>query len=296
MIKVRVPATSANMGPGFDSLGIAVTLYNEYGFEETQGDLSFEGMPEEFSNKDNIIYVAMEKCFKKANYKHKGIKITVLKQDIPISRGLGSSSSCIVSGLVGANEIIGRKFNQDELFKMAVEIEGHPDNVAPAIFGGMIVSVMDGDELYYQKVNIQKEIKFVPIIPNFRLATSDARGVLPEMISIKDGIYNVSRAALMVAALTNGNMELLKHACKDAFHENYRSKLINGFDEVKVESLRLEALASYLSGAGPTIMALVKKQDTSFASQMREFLKVKALKFDVIELSLDTKGAVVIEN
>ena len=295
MIKVRVPATSANMGPGFDSLGVAVELYNIFGFEETNSGLNFSGVIGEFCNKENIIYKAMMKCFEKAKYKPKGLKISILKQDIPISRGLGSSSSCIVGGLIGANEIMGRPFTRDEIFKMAVEIEGHPDNVAPAVLGGMVVAIMEGDNVYYDRVKVRRDIKFVPMIPDFRLSTKDAREVLPDKISMKDGVYNVGRAALMISSLTNGNYGLLRFACKDAFHENYRSKLIKGFYEVKEEAYRLGSLATYLSGAGPTIMALNSVNQIGFTERIKEFLVVNSLNWDIYELSVDNLGAIVIE-
>ena len=239
MIRVRVPATSANMGPGFDSMGIAVELYNIYEFEEVESGLIFEGIPKEFCNKENIIYQSMVKCFEKAKCKFKGLRIKVISQDVPISRGLGSSSSCIVGGLIGANKIINDKFTKEELFEMAVEIEGHPDNVAPAVLGGMVVAIEEDGNYIFDKVNIKNEYKFIPIIPDFRLSTSDAREVLPKGLTMAQGVYNVSRGALMVTALTNGNDKILKYACKDAFHENYRSKLIKGFDEVKGQAYEL---------------------------------------------------------
>lgn len=295
MIKVRVPATSANMGPGFDCMGIAVNLYNTFGFKEIEEGLKFSGMPEEFCNEDNVIYTAMKKCFEKANYKYKGLEINILNQDIPISRGLGSSSSCIVGGLIGANEIMGGKFSRDEIFEMAVEIEGHPDNVAPAVLGGMVVAIKDGDNFYYDKVKIKDDLKFVPIIPNFRLSTKEAREVLPTNLSMQDGVYNVGRAALMVSALNNGNYELLKYACKDAFHENYRSKLIRGFDDVKNEAYKNGALASFLSGAGPTIMAIISSEEKNFKHNIEKYLNEKSFCWDVHELSIDNEGAIIIE-
>jgi homoserine kinase len=295
MIRVRVPATSANMGPGFDSLGIALNLYNIFGFRETEEGLSFKGFPKEFSNKDNIVYQAMMKCFSKAGYKPRGIEISTLKQDIPVSRGLGSSSSCIVGGLVGANEILEKRFSRDEILEMAVEIEGHPDNVAPAVFGSMIVAVTEDKKVYHQKIKVNDEMRFVAIIPNFRLSTSEAREVLPKKISLKDGIYNVGRASLLVAAMSNGDLELLKYACKDSFHEKYRSSLINGFNEVKEEVYRVGGIASYLSGAGPTIMAISSKNDIEFRGRVEGFLNLKCLEWDVHELSVDKVGAIVLE-
>jgi homoserine kinase len=296
MIKVRVPATSANMGPGFDSLGIALKLYNDFGFMELEEDgLKFKGMPEEFCNENNIIYQAMKYCFDKAGYKIKGLEISELTQDVPVSRGLGSSSTCIVGGLVGANEILGKKFSEEELLEMAVEIEGHPDNVAPALLGGMVVAIVDENKTFYDKVDVKKGIKFVSIIPNFRLSTKKARGVVPQQISLKDGVYNVSRAALMVACFSSGKYDLIKYACKDAFHQNYRAKLIPGFEEVYNKSYELGALGCYLSGAGPTIMAIINEEDERFSNKLREFLKIKGLEWDILELSIDDAGATIIE-
>ncbi|SFC76789.1 homoserine kinase [Clostridium uliginosum] len=295
MIKVRVPATSANMGPGFDSLGIALSLYNEFSFKEINEGLKFRGIPEEFCNEKNIIYEAMKYCFDKAGYKIKGLEISEIKQDVPISRGLGSSSTCIVGGLVGANEILGKKFSNDELLEMAVEIEGHPDNVAPALLGGMVVAIVEENKTFYDKVDVKSGIKFVSIIPNFRLSTEKARSVLPKEISLKDGVYNVSRAALMVACFSSGRYELIKHACKDAFHQNFRSGLINGFDAVYNKSYELGALGCYLSGAGPTIMAIIDEKDMRFSNKLKEFLKVKGLEWDILELSLDNEGTAILE-
>ena len=295
MIKVRVPATSANMGPGFDSLGIGLTFYNEFEFRELDEGLRFKGINQEFCNEENIIYKAMKLCFDKAGYKIKGLEISEVKQDVPISRGLGSSSTCIVGGLMGANEILGGRFSKDELLDMAVEIEGHPDNVAPAILGGMIVAVMEDKKTYYDKINVSKGLKFVSIVPDFRLSTEKARSVVPKAISMKDGVYNVSRAALMVASFVSGKHELVKYACKDAFHQNYRSKLIPGFEKVYNKSYELGAYGCYLSGAGPTIMAIIDENDMRFSNKLKEFLNLENLKWDVLELSLDSEGATIVK-
>lgn len=295
MIKVRVPATSANMGPGFDSLGIGLTLYNEFGFKEIESGLKFKGIPEEFCNEENIIYEAMKYCFDRAGYKIKGLEISELNQDVPISRGLGSSSTCIVGGLVGANEILGGKFSEDELLDMAVEIEGHPDNVAPALIGGMVVAITEENKTFYDKINLKGGLKFVAIVPNFRLSTEKARGVLPKEITLKDGVYNLSRAALMVSSFTSGKYELIKYACKDAFHQNYRSQLIPGFEKVYNKSYELGALGCYLSGAGPTIMAIIDEKDERFSNKLKQFLNDENLQWDILELSLDSEGATIIK-
>ena len=294
MIKVRVPATSANMGPGFDSLGIALNLYNEYSFSEIEEGLQFEGVEEEFCNEKNIIYIAMLKYFEKYNYKVKGLKISITKQDIPISRGLGSSSSCIVAGLIGASGIMGNKLSKNELLDLAVEIEGHPDNVAPALLGGVVIAIKEDGKTIYDTVKVASDLKFVAIVPDFKLSTEKARSVLKKNICMEDVIFNIGRVALLVTALTNGNDNILKYACNDRVHEIYRGSLIKKFDIIKKEAYNNGALASFLSGAGPTIMAIVLK-GSDFSNKIKEVLKREGLNFEVLELSKDNKGAIVIE-
>ncbi|MBM7834574.1 homoserine kinase [Clostridium sardiniense] len=294
MIRVRVPATSANMGPGFDAIGVALNLYNEYAFEEIENGLEFFGIEKEFCNEDNIIYKAMIECFKKRNYKIKGLRISILKNEIPISRGLGSSSSCIVGGIIGANEIMGQKLSTEELLELAVSMEGHPDNVVPALLGGIIVAIVIKGKVIYDKVKAKDDLNFIPIIPDFELSTEKARKVLPNKISFEDGVYNVGRAALMVTALNNGSYNLLKFACDDRFHEIYRGNLIKGFDIIKKESYNNGALASFLSGAGPTIMTIINRKN-SFSNKMREVLDREGVNYSILTLSIDNEGAVVIE-
>lgn len=295
MVRVRVPASSANMGPGFDAIGLAVNIYNEYEFSEIESGLDFEGIPEEFCNEENIIFQGMKKAFEFKEYNPKGLKIKVIKQDIPISRGLGSSSSCIVAGIIGGIALTGNEINKEEVLKLAVELEGHPDNVAPAILGNMVVSIMEGNSPIYDIVKISDKIKFVCLVPDFKLSTKEAREVIPENISLKEGIYNVSRAALLVSALINGRKEILKYACDDKFHQNYRKHLIKYYDEVKNKSLEFGALGFFLSGAGPTVMVMVDGNHKNFCEKMREYLKSNSINWDLKELEIDTEGACILE-
>lgn len=291
MIRVKVPATSANMGPGFDTLGIAFNLYNIFEFSEEDEGVLFSGFKKEFSNENNIVYKTMMICFNKYNYKPKGLSIRLVEENIPISRGLGSSSTCIVAGLLGADYIMGNILSTEELFKIGVEIEGHPDNIAPAFFGGMVVSVMEEDDVIYNEIKVKEGIKFVAIIPEFELSTSLARGVLPKEVNFKDAIYNVSRVSLMISAFSNGRYDLLKYACKDALHENYRSPLIKNYNLVYNKCISLGALSCFLSGAGPTIMAIIKKDDNEIIKNIKIFLENEHINWDVKELSLDKLGA-----
>lgn len=293
MIKVKVPATSANIGPGFDCLGVALNLYNTFYFEEIEKGLDIQGCCEEFSNENNLIYTSMKKCFERIGYNFKGIRI-IIEDDIPLSRGLGSSAACIVGGVIGANEIAGKVLSKEEILKLAVEIEGHPDNVAPAIFGGMTVAIQDEDNMHYSKINVAKGLKFYAMIPDFTLSTKESRAVLPKEIPYKDGVFNVGRVALLITALTNGEFHLLKTSCYDKLHQIYRGKLIQDFDRIKEKCEEFGSLGMFLSGAGPTLMALDEDKNNKFYTDIKGFLKTLDNKWEVKPLDIDFSGAMVL--
>ncbi|WP_291584394.1 homoserine kinase [Clostridium sp. UBA6640] len=292
MVEVRVPATSANIGPGFDCLGVAVNMYNKFFVEEIEEGLIFEGCADKFKNEDNLIYVAMKKCFDKIGYKPTGLRIKI-ESDIPASRGLGSSAACVVGGIISANELAGGVLNKKELLDLAVEVEGHPDNVNPALFGGMTASISDNREVIYSKVKVSEGIKFCALIPDFTLSTEKARAVLPKSIDYKDGIFNVGRIALMISALTNGDFHLIKYACKDKLHQDYRAKLIENFYSIKEECEKLNSLGVFLSGAGPTIMVMLKEKDKHFSINIKSFLDTLKSNWQVRELNIDNFGTQV---
>jgi len=291
MIKVRVPATSANLGPGFDTLGLALNLYNTYIFEEIESGLEIVGCEDEFCTENNMIYDAMIKTFEIIGYEHKGIKITT-QADIPISRGLGSSAACIVAGVVGANKLAGDVLNEEQLLEVATMIEGHPDNVAPALLGGLVVSVMVEDKVYYNRINVSDKLKFVALVPDFRLSTTEARAVLPKELSMKEAVFNVSRASLLVSALSNNRLDLLKLALEDKFHQNYRGKLIKNYFDIVEYCEEKDTLGVYLSGAGPTIMVLIDEEELGFISQLEEYLSTLENNWEIKVLEVDTKGTI----
>jgi homoserine kinase len=292
MIEIRVPATSANMGPGFDCLGVALNLYNNFYIEEIEEGLEIVNCEEAYRNKDNLVYTSMKKCFQLIGYKHKGLKIR-FNPAIPASRGLGSSASCILGGVLAANEIGKGNLSKDEILELATVIEGHPDNIAPALFGGMTVSIKEGKRVCYEKINLPEGMKFCAIIPEFTLSTKEARAVLPHKIPYIDGVFNVGRVSLLIAALTNGNLEQLKFACKDRLHEIYRGSLIENYNEIIEESARLNSLSVFLSGAGPTIMTMLKEDEVEFICQIESFLCKLKNKWIIKELKSDFEGAVV---
>jgi homoserine kinase len=236
----------------------------------------------------------MQKCFEKIGYKRreKGLRIS-FESDIPVSRGLGSSAACILGGVLAANEIGKGNLNKNEILEIASEIEGHPDNITPALFGGMTVSIKDGSRVYYEKIKLPQGLKFCAIIPDFKLSTKDSRAVLPDSIPYRDGVYNVGRVSLMIAALSNGSFDMLKLACKDRLHEIYRGSLIGNYDEIVEECNRLNSLCVFLSGAGPTIMAVLKEEDISFHKHMEAYLSRFENRWIVKELKSDYDGAFI---
>lgn len=290
MIKIRVPATSANLGPGFDSFGMALSLYNTFSFEEkTDGKLTIRGVEKKYQCGSNLVYKAMLKVFKKANYHPKGLYINN-EINIPISRGLGSSASCIVGGVFGANALIESPLSIDTLFDLAVELEGHPDNVAPAIYGGLVVSLNEDGHNFYLKNEVHPSYEFYMIIPDFLLSTLEARQALPKRISLSDGVYNLSRATMTYLSLTNGNHEILKACMKDRFHEPYRKILIKNYDSVVNQAKRLGALNSCISGAGPTILVINAIENCDFYEKMESYLKDSNPDWLLLKLAPENTG------
>ena len=232
MVTVTVPATSANVGAGFDSLGLALSMHNVFTFEESRrieiSSLDGTHIP---SGPNNLVFRSARAVYDQLGIPLKGLRITQ-RNDIPMARGLGSSSACIVAGLLGANALLGSPLTQRQMLTLATAIEGHPDNVAPAMLGGFVTSVYDEGLVYTVKKDIDPDLAFAAFVPDFRLLTAKARAALPEMVSHKDAVYNLSRAALATAAFCDGDYALLGVATKDALHQRYRLPLIHGGDEV----------------------------------------------------------------
>lgn len=295
MIQVSVPATSANVGAGFDSLGLAVSLHNVFTFEEAEGiQISSVDGTHVPAGSNNLVYRSARVVYDQLGIPLRGLRITQ-RNDIPMARGLGSSSACIVAGILGANALLGGRLTKRQMLTLATAIEGHPDNVAPAMLGGFVTSVIDEGQVYSVKKDIDPELAFAAFVPDFRLLTAKARAALPQMVSHKDAVYNLSRAALATAAFCDGDYALLGVATKDVLHQQYRLPLIQGGDEIFELALDLGAMAAYISGAGPTIMAVVHRDDQVFferaaaALQQSETLR----HFTVYRLLADNTGAVV---
>ena len=295
MITVKVPASSANMGSGFDTLGIALNLYNRVEIDEIPEGLEisapgFSGyIP---SDRSNLIFKAMNTVFDYTDYKPTGIRIAQ-NSSIPMTRGLGSSSACIIAGMLGANVISGRKLTYKEILNLASKQEGHPDNVAPALYGGFCVSMFNGETTYTKSIRTNSEIKFVAMVPETFMATKKARGVLPDDVPIKDAAFNIAHACMLEAAMISGDWSVLKEAVRDRLHQQYRKVYIDGFDDIVAKTYESGALATYLSGSGQTIMSAVDRNYGGFITAMHEFFKAGQYNRKCLLLSVDNVGAVV---
>lgn len=295
MIDIRIPATSANLGAGFDALGLALTYYNHVQMEESDAvEISSADGIEVPTDEKNLIYVSAKDLFEVCGKKLHGLKL-VQTNNIPMARGLGSSSACIVAGLYGANHLLGNPLTTDDLVDLAAQIEGHPDNTAPALLGGIVTAVFDGRKVHWVKQEVFTKLKFTAIIPDFELKTEKARACLPKEVSHKDAVYNLSRAALFSASLLTGKFENLRTAVHDRLHQPYRMELIPHCREVFDIAYNHGAYGVYISGAGPTIMAICDEENRFFAGKMRFSLENAGLSgWQVEELRIDNEGTKII--
>lgn len=287
-ITISVPATSANLGPGFDCFGIAYNLYNTFTFEKTPGNFSFVNFEEEFSNEDNVCVLSFKEAEKFAGKTGAGCKITLEKCDVPICRGLGSSSTLIAAGVMAYNALYEANFDDETILEIATKLEGHPDNVAPALFGGLTCAVMDEGIIGVEKYNPASNLHFTVMIPDFQLSTKKARGVLPTEVTRADAIFNVSHAALLLTALQTGDPNKIAFALKDKIHQPYRKTLIADYEAVEEKALKCGAIAVCLSGAGPTMLA-ISTSDISAAVE-KELTGLNA-NWRVLDLKVDQNGA-----
>ena len=285
--RISVPATSANLGPGFDALGLAVDLANTCEFKITEKVETFEK-----NVKENLIYSSYKHAFD--FYNEEAIPIEIdLCTNIPLSRGLGSSAACIVMGIMAAFSVMKRDFDKKDILKIATKIEGHPDNVSPAIYGGANVSILK-DDVFMEKFEISNKFKFLAIIPDFELSTRDARQALPKEYSKEDAVFNISRVSMLILSLMSGNEENLKVSLEDKIHELYRYKLIPEIDEIEKIIKDSNAIGHYLSGAGSTIMLILNSDDEITESKIRKNLKCLSNSYRVMSLEIDKRGAFLI--
>lgn len=288
-IHVRVPASTSNLGPGYDCLGMALTLYADFTFTIAD-ELRIEGCPEEFRNENNLVIQAFRKLYDKAGVAAPAVHLTV-RSDVPVARGLGSSSTCLAAGFAAANAFLGDRYTKDELFQMSTAEEGHPDNAAPSVFGGLTASFMDEGRAETVSFTPDPEWRFVAVVPDYEVKTSEARKLVKKEIPLSAGIYSVSHAIAMVRALETGNEALLSAACTDVLHEPYRKALIPDYDDVRMTALEEGAATLFISGSGSTLIAVTKSQDV--AERICEAVKLAHPTFGAHILRVSSEGTSV---
>ncbi|MDD3243733.1 MAG: homoserine kinase [Eubacteriales bacterium] len=296
MVKIRVPATSANLGPGFDCLGLAVTLYNELTAEpwdcvciEAHG----EGAAFIPTGESNLTYRSWCAAYERAGRTPEPVKL-VQHNCLPLSRGLGSSAAGIVAGVLAANQMMGEPLSMAQMLDVATRMEGHPDNVAPCLLGGLTASMMAGEHVFTQRAQVHESWRFAAMVPNFVLSTQKARAVLPAQYAKADAVGNIGRAVLMYAALQSGDADMLGAASADAIHQPYRSALIPGWDEVLRTARACGAAAVFLSGAGPTVMSVYRAGQETYVPALKAGLAQISADWQVLDLACDSRGACVI--
>jgi len=255
MWKIETPASSANLGPGFDCLGLALDLYNTFTVQPAD-ETKLIGVEDRFNNNDNLFLQAYRKgCA--AFGKERPLEVTFTTR-IPVSRGLGSSSSLITAGITAACLFNGKEVNKKEIFELAAEMEGHPDNAAPCVYGGLCASSDEGGSILCELLPLDENWKFYVLIPDFEVSTEKARGILPDVYPRAIAARNAAHAVLMVQALENGDVSLLRKAAVDYIHEPYRRTLIHGYDTIRALCTKQEG-AFLISGSGSTCLFITKE-------------------------------------
>jgi len=298
MYYAKVPATSANLGPGFDSMGLAVNLYNHFKAESSSVlKFNLEGPYTKniSTNKSNSFWKSACALWKHIGFEPKPMNITI-ESHVPPTRGLGSSSTAVVGGLLIANAVAGYKLSRFDLLKLATSIEGHPDNVCPALYGGITLTVMTENTVVPRVLARTPKFRTVVVIPDFLVETEKSRKTLPSLISRHDVVFNSSRVGLLVDCFINEDYELLSIATQDKIHQNQRASLIPGMSDALEQAVKTGAYGAVLSGSGPTLLAFCAPGiEQIVAESMTDALLKNSLTSTSLILDVDSQGAVVTE-
>lgn len=292
MRTITIPATSANLGPGFDCLGIALGCYNSvsFSFEESglQIDLQKTDLGRIPADHRNLVYRVFADTLRRYGKDVPGLHFAQ-KNGIPAMRGMGSSAACVVAGVVMANEYLGNTLSKQEMIDLCTAQEGHPDNILPALLGGFTVGCMEGAHTHYARFAPPNGLLCAVFIPPFSLSTRKARAALPEMVTFRDAVFNLSHASMLTAAIASGKIELLSHAMQDVLHQPYRMSLVPGYEEIVRIAREAGAMATCLSGAGPTMISFLKSGE-GFLDAVRPGLKALGGGWKAKLLEIDPSG------
>ena len=309
-VSVKVPATSANIGPGFDCLGIALPIYNTVTIDETVlpgtgveinilsqddnfDDLIIDHIP---TDETSIVYKAVELLYNSIGQTPSELKINI-NTTIPVTRGLGSSAAVIVGALIAANHLLGEPADESAILSIATEIEGHPDNVTPAVVGGLVLSSLEEDgSILYRKLNWPDEWAITVCIPDVELATEISRSVLPESVPIQDAVYNIKRMGMLIDALNTADAELMKIALSDKLHQPYRAKLVPWMADIN-EAIKHDEdiFGCVLSGAGSSVLVISKQSAADKArNKINEVMTNLNVKAEIKTLKVENNGAQIV--
>ena len=306
-VSVKVPATTANVGPGFDCFGIALSIYNTITLEETVYpttglEINIMGNEEEGTstaliptNESNLIYKAMELLYNYTGQTPPALRINV-QSNIPIAKGLGSSASVIVGGVLAANKLLNNPADEAALLSVANEVEGHPDNIVPAMLGGFtLASAEDDGSIVYRKIEWPDSWKLTLCIPDYELATQISRSVLPATVPFADATFNAKRCAMFIEALHSKDEDLMKYALSDRLHQPYRSRLVPGFDEINETLKEIDVIGTVISGAGPSILVISKSNVVNEVKEIVDSIwDMSSIKSTIKTMDIDKKGAVLL--
>jgi homoserine kinase len=298
-VHVRVPATTANLGPGFDALGLALSLYNDVHVASARDTTVFvdgEGAGRLPTTEKNVIVRALRLVYDTVGRAPEGWSVRCVNR-VPPARGLGSSAAAWVGGIAAANALLGSPLDRAAMLRLAAEAEGHPDNVAAAIYGGLTVAAGDGGAALALTLPVPPGLKWVALIPDITSATAEARAVLPASVPRSDAVFNVQRVALLLASLQAGRLDALSLALDDRLHQPYRRKLFPWMPAVTDAARAAGALGCVLSGAGPSLLALVAgdAEASTVATAMEKTLTAAGVTGTARSLNVDTSGVVVVE-
>ena len=292
-ITIKVPATSANLGPGFDALGLALNLWNETVVtpaKEFAVKINGEGAERLSPGKNNLIFRTAHRLAERVGKTLPPFRAECLNR-IPLSSGLGSSAATILTGLLAGNALLEHPLSKEEILNLASEIEGHPDNAAPALMGGLVVSTTNEGTVIAHQIPIWEDLCITVSLPDFYLPTKQARAALPRKVSVKHAVHNISRAVLVTEALRTGDLSLLGEAMTDKLHQPYRLKLIPGAEAAMQAAKEAGAAAVALSGAGPSLIAFSSKAEPGIGESMKRAYEAAKLSTRVFNLRVSSRGA-----
>jgi homoserine kinase len=297
---VKVPATSANLGPGFDALGLALDLWNEAEFIPTRDKkiavtIEGEGSDKLPTDQTNAVVEAALQVYELAGKPCHGLRIHCINR-VPLGSGLGSSSAALLTGMLGANALLGEPFSREQILKLAIETEGHPDNVAPAMLGGLVASIIHESHVLSLRLTLTDQhtpIHITVVFPDFDFPTKQARALLPKQIDRKDAIYNISRAVIVTEAFRLGDLDMLKEAMTDKLHQPYRIPLIPGAQAAMEAMKQAGASAVALSGAGPSLIAFSPQREPAIGKAGQQAFAEAGLQSRIFKLKINRKGAQV---